>query len=357
MSEAVQLLVGGRSHAGWESVRVTRSMEHGAGSFSLAVSERWSTLDAPLQVQPGQACELSLGGATVITGYVDEVDAEIDADEHSVSVAGRDTTADLIDCSATGKAGQWRGLKVEQIAAQLAAPFGVRVRADVDTGKALTSFALQEGETVFEAICRAARFRALLVVSDSAGGLLITRAGSGQVATALVLGENLLQCRVRSDWRDRFRDYVFKGQAPGSDFFSGAAAAHVTAKASDGGMTRYRPLVLTADAPDIAATLQQRAAWEANNRAARSLSVTAKVQGWTHSGGLWAPNSLVTVVADSLHLAAQLLVVAVEFGLSGSAGSTTTLTLTRADAYTLLPIKQTADVGGKFWDIPTKGAK
>lgn len=351
MPDQLELLAGGRSHAGWESIRVTRSMEHGAGSFSLAVSERWPGLDAPRQVRPGERCEVRVAGETVITGYVYEVEASIDSSSHTVSVAGRDAVADLIDCSAVRKAGKWRGLRIEQIAAELAAPFGVRVRADVDTGKALTSFAIQEGETVFDAITRAARIRALLVVSDSTGGLLITRAASARVGTTLELGVNLLKCSVKSDWKDRYRDYLLKGQAPGSDYFNGAAAAQIAARAADGGMTRYRPLLITADAPDIAATLQQRAQWEANSRAARSLTVTAVVQGWRHAEGLWAPNMLATVVANELHLAAELMITAAEFGLSGTEGSTTTLTLTRADAYTLLPIKPMDDAGN-FWTVP-----
>lgn len=354
MPDALQLLAGGRSHAGWESIRVTRSMEHGAGSFSLAVSERWPGVDAPRQVTAGQSCEVQVDGEPVITGYVDQVEASIDAGSHTVTVSGRDAVADLIDCSVVRKAGQWRGLRIEQIAAELAAPFGIRVRADVDTGKPLTSFAIQEGETVFDAISRAARIRALLVVSDSAGGLLITRAGASRVGTVLELGYNLLKCSVKSDWKDRYRDYLLKGQAPGNDYFNGAAASQIAATASDGGVTRYRPLLITADAPDIAATLQQRALWEANSRAARSLTVTATVQGWRHAGGLWAPNSLVTLVADPLHLAAQLLLVSAEFGLAGNEGSTTTLTLTRADAYTQLPIKPPDDAG-TFWALPPAG--
>ncbi|HEY9105216.1 MAG TPA: contractile injection system protein, VgrG/Pvc8 family [Roseateles sp.] len=356
MADLLELLVAGRAHAGWESVRVVRSMEHGVGSFSLAASERWPGMDAARQIRPTESCELTINGETLITGYVDEVEAAIEPGSHTVSVAGRDRAADLVDCSAVRKAGQWRGLRIEQIVAELAAPFGVRVRAEVDTGKPLTSFALQEGESVWDAITRAARIRALLVTSDGAGGLVISRAGTGQVATQLQLGVNLLKCSVKADYKDRFRDYLLKGQAPGGDFFNGSAASQIAARASDGGIARYRPLVITADAPDIAATLQQRAAWEANNRAARSLTVTATVQGWKHADGLWEPNRLVSVFAPELHLVAQLLIVSVEFGLSDSEGSTTTLTMTRADAYTLLPVKQTADAGGKFWDAPTQEA-
>ncbi|MFG6462255.1 phage baseplate assembly protein [Roseateles sp. DXS20W] len=354
MAELVELLAAGRSHAGWESVSITRSIEHAAGGFSLVVSERWPGVEAPRQVRAGDACELTVGGQTVITGFVDEAESDLDAASHLISVAGRDKVADLIDCGAVRKSGQWRGLRIEQIAAELAAPFDIRVSADVDTGKALTSFALQEGESVFEAISRAARIRALLLVSDGKGGLLITRAGETRVATVLEMGVNLLSCRVKLDLKDRFSSYLLKGQAPGTDWLSGASAAQVAAKAADPGVRRYRPLVITADAPDIAATLQQRAQWEANSRAARSLTVTGKVQGWRHAGGLWAPNTRVKVVSEEQHVSDELLVTGVEFSLAEGGGSTTTLTMTRADAFTLLPLKA-PDAQGAFWTLPAKG--
>jgi len=358
MADQVELLTGGRTHGGWQSIRVTRSMEHAAGSFSLAVSERWPGVSAPLQIHNGQACEVLVAGETLITGYVDQVESDLDAASHLVTVAGRDKVADLIDCSAIVEGGQWRGRRVEQLAADLARPFDVRVSADVDTGKPLTSFALQTGETVFEAMLRAARLRGLLLVSDSQGGLLITRAGTQQLSTTLRVGENLLSCNVKSDWRDRFSKYIVLGQAPGNDYFNGTAAAHISATATDRAIQRFRPtreLLLVSDTPDIGATLQDRTQWEANTRAARSFTVTAKVQGWRHAEGLWAPNRLVPVVSAEQHLDDTLLISAVEFGLSESEGTTTTLTLVPMDAFSLEPARQAeaaAPATDSFWTLP-----
>ena len=363
----VDLLASGRSHAGWQAVQVRLGMDQCAGMFSLQVSERWHGQDADRPIAAGERCELQIDGETVITGWVDEARQTIDASSHTVELTGRDATGDLVDCSAVRKAGQWRGLRIEQIAAELAAPFGVAVRADVDTGRPLASFALQEGETVFEAIERAARIRALLLVSDGRGGLLITRAGSARVATPLVLGDNILQARVGMDLRDRYSSYVLKGQAPGSDLFNGTSASQVKALASDPGVRRHRPLIITNDAPDMAATLQQRALWEANVRAARSYDIELTVQGWRHAGGLWRPNAVVPVVATALRLDADLLITHVMFSLD-ERGSTTTLRLTREDAYTVLPLKapaaavagagsSVADIANNYMPLPPKGAR
>lgn len=330
--EVARLVVGGLAYQGWMAVRVQRGMAQCAGGFELKVSELWPGQDYSRKIEPGADCQVLLGDEPAITGYVDRVDLQVEAQAHEVEVSGRDKTADLVDCSAMRKPGQWRGQKIERIAADLAQPFGVAVRAEVDTGAALPSFALQEGETAFEALERAARLRGLLLVSDGLGTLVITRAGRRKVPTKLVLGANLLRGRATLDLRDRFSEYHAKGQAPGSDLRSGAQVAQLRALARDPAVPRFRPFLLTCDTPDLGAGLRRRAEWECSVRAARSLRVQALVQGWRHADGLWEPNTLVPVVAEPLRLDAELLIEAVEYRQDGS-GTVCLLQLTGPDAY------------------------
>lgn len=350
----VQLLSGQLSYEGWKSVRINLGMARCANGFEVMVSERWVGQTQDLAIPAGAKCELRVDGEAVITGHVDSTRLSIDAGAHGVEINGRDATGDLVDCSAIRKSGQWRGLRIEQIAAELAEPYGVSVRADVDTGKALSSFALQEGETVFEAIERAARIRALLLVSDGLGSLVITRASSELLDTSLVLGVNMLSGRAGLDLRDRFSTYTLKGQVPAGNYLSAKAASQVKATATDPGVPRYRPLIVTNDSPDVAASLVQRAIWEANVRAARSHDVEVTVQGWRHAAGIWRPNSLVRVVAKPLRLDDDLLITDVELSLDDR-GSTATLRLTRADAFSLLPMKATTGPT-RYFDFPKKPA-
>lgn len=334
----VVLETGSKSYGGWTAMRIVRGMEALAGTFTFEVSELWPGQGTARRIEPGAACSVKVDGKAVITGYVDELDVEHDAKTHTVRVSGRDKTADLVDCSAIHKGGQWRGRTIAQIAADLCAPFGIQVKAATDVGKPLPTFALQEGETVFEALARLARIRALLLESDASGNLVITRAGAVKVGTALVLGENILSVRGSVGLHDRFSEYVAKGQAAGSDDNFGQAVSQISATATDGGVPRYRPMVLLGESQDVAASLKQRVQWEANVRAARSMTVEVVVQGWEHAGGLWQPNTLVRVIDSELRLDDDLLIVTVTFEL-GEAGTLTQLLLTRADAYSLLPIK------------------
>ena len=130
----------------------------------------------PRVIRPGDACRVQLDGDAVIQGWVDVVTVDYDARGHTLSVRGRDTTGDLVDCSAATEPGEWKDARLEEIAAALCAPFdiGVTVADDVDTGEPFARFRIEEGESVFEAIDRACRFRAVLPRSDGEGGLILT---------------------------------------------------------------------------------------------------------------------------------------------------------------------------------------
>lgn len=350
----VQLKLGGMIYGGWTSMRLERGMEQCSGMFELGVTELWPENLSPREIAPGDECTVLLDGSTVITGYVDELSLGYSASKHEVMVRGRDKTADLVDCSAVKPAGQWSGRKLEQIAADLCKPFGIEVITRTSTGKPFANFALQQGETVFEAIERMARIRAVLVTADGLGNLVITRASSERVATPLVRGENILEANGTMNWRERFQTYTMKGQAAGGDYFSGKAAAQIKAVASDPAVGRYRPLIVVSEGQDVAASLKDRVQWEASVRAARSNDITIKVQGWTHADGLWAPNVLVAVRDPWLRLDADLLIKKVSYQLD-TGGTFTELQLTRADAYSLLPMKE-QKVDGFHWDTPAKGA-
>lgn len=354
-SNNLTLQVGGLQYGGWETARAQVGMDRACGSFELDVTELWPGNDVTRRIRPGDACRLAAGGDVLVTGYVDAVDVQLDGFTHQVSIRGRDSSADVIDCSAIRSPGQWFNRTVLSIAQDLAKPFGVAVSADVDQGKPLASFALQEGETVFDAIDRAGRLRGLMLMSDGVGGLVFTRAGLRRCTDALVMGGNVLTGRSTFDVRDRYSIYTAKGQAAGSDFFNSESAAHVFAKASDPQVTRYRPLLLTGEAPDASGSLVQRVKWEATVRAARSMTVQLVVQGWRQQDGtLWKPNHLVHVVAEPLRLDQDLLISSCEYSV-GTTGLLTTLALTRPDAYTLEPIKPNlagAVSAGAFWDKP-----
>lgn len=332
------LNLGGTSYGGWTRINVHRGIEEIAGTFELALTERWPEHQQPLVIPPGAACSVAIDGQTVITGYVDAVDHGYDANSHALTVTGRDKTGDLVDCSAVHAKGEWRNARIDQIARDLAQPFGIAVRTSGDMGAAFPAFAIEPGETVFDCIERAARQRALLLTSDGLGNLVIGQPGSERMGTALKCGENLLSAQARNDNANRYSSYSVLGQRAGSDQVSGAAAAQVKATAADAGVTRHRPLVIVDEDQGDIAGFQRRAKWEAGVRAARALTYTGAVNGWRHADGLWQPNTLVQVYDPVLRLDRQLLVRDVDYVMDDQTGQISQLVLTPAEAYALLPV-------------------
>lgn len=332
-----ELYVGTEIFGGWQRVSVTRSIEQIANGFELSVTERWPGQSVSRPIRPGEKCALKLDGETVITGHVDDADPSFGKQAHSLTVKGRDATGDLVDCSAIHKAGQWANAPLDRIARDLCAPFGIKVRVETDVGKPFSSYNIQEGETAFECIERAARLKAVLLISDGEGNLVITRAGKTRAETALVEGENILDGRGQFSWKDRYSIITVKGQERATDDFFGEHAAGPSASARDDAITRYRPLIVLAEAHGAGATLRDRATWERNVRMGRGNRGTVSVQGWRDgSGKLWQPNTLVTVTSPMLWLDhAEMLIVGCTYTLDDN-GTRTTLAIARREAFDLV---------------------
>ncbi len=334
----VTLRVGGNIHAGWTSVEITRSLETISGAFSLGVTEQWPGHQNRFQVAPGMAGELAIGGEVVITGHVDDVDFSYSDSEHSVSVRGRDATGDLVDCSALSGTGHWTSVSLNQVAADICAPFGIKVASNVpDTAKLLPEHHIQLGETAHECLERLARVYGVMMMSDGKGGMLLTRAGDGGAAAGLRLGGNIKAASASLSDRERFSRYTILGQSTATDAISVTVASACHAEATDAGITRYRPLVVIAEDTIDPSWYQRRATWEAANRAGKSRRSAVTVQGWRDAdGALYQPNTMVTLDDDWTGMHERMLIAKVKFTLSDQ-GTLTELTLVRREAFELVP--------------------
>jgi len=332
---SVELIVNGKRFGGWQQLSIERGIEQLSGAFDLSVTDKWNSPIGPMtaDIKAGQDCEVKVSGTTVITGYIDAVRRSYDAGSHEISFSGRDKAGDLVDCSAIYKTGAWVNRKIEQIAADLCAPFGIPVSVQAATGAALPAFSIQEGETVYEAIERAAKMRALLVISDGLGGIVLTRASTARAPADLIEGKNILRADGEFNTADRYSDYIIKGQAQGDDNTHGAAVAHPSASSKDAGVTRYRPLIVLAEDQGGNATFAERALWERNVRAGRGTRATITVNGWAAGGKLWQPNTITRLTSPLLGADHELLITSVRFTLEDSSGALTTLELARPEAY------------------------
>lgn len=344
MSNTVTLRTDGRLFTGWTSVSVTRSIESVAGYFELGVNVPPGTDLSGLA--PGKAFTLEIGGQIVCTGYIDSRRRQMTADSMKITVAGRDKTADLIDCAAVYSGGQWKNRTLEQIARDLCTPYGVTVRwelSDKESSAAFPGFTLDHSETVYEALVRASRARGVLMTSNAAGELVFSRAAS-TATDELVLGENLLTLDFEEDFRDRFSEYTVKGYARAN----GAEGDDIDAKsivsrkgtATDSDVTRYRPMIIIADSKITAKDAQARALREQRRRLAKSITFEAEIDGWTRKDGqLWMPNLLVTIDASKYAIkTTELLASKVTLILNDQDGLKTRVSLAPREGF-LVPVE------------------
>lgn len=226
--------LGGMVFRDWSRVEVTRSLTDIAGGFQLHYDD-YARLQYSIPQMPNRAdimllrtrmpARIELDGELVLLGWVDEVDWEVDGQHMTAHLSGRDVTGDLVDCSANPEGpAEYKGLTVLAIAQAICKPFGITVRAEVDVGAPLPDFALDVGELAMSAIDKAAKQRALLVVSDGVGGLLLTRGGLRRAPAPLTLPGNAVSFGVRQSDKERYSDYWVKGQV--RDARAGRHARH-----------------------------------------------------------------------------------------------------------------------------------
>ncbi len=338
MPDDVSISVNGKVYAGWTSVTVTSAMDAASGAFSLSYTERWPGSSELWPIMKGDACVVKINGLQLITGFVDLVSPEFDGRGHGLNVQGRDTTGDLVDCSADHRPDQWFNLTTLALAKILCDPFKIPVSTDIDIGGPLPfPVKLQQGESVVDALSRYCSYKKQLIVPDGLGGLLITRAGLKRSDVALVQGANILAGSGTLDDSGRYSLYRVKAQAPYNPDLDPELESHIEAEASDDEIKRYRPLIVVAEMESTQATAKDRAEWEKSVRIGRGTQAEITVNGWQQKpgGDLWRPNTLASVKSTSLKIDGDMLIRAVTFSKNLRAGTTSRLSIVSPLAYTV----------------------
>lgn len=354
MSDELILVLDGRPHRGWTELAVLRSIEQGPHSFDLKLTETWDERTiSPRTIQAGMACQVYVDDDQILSGYVDDIDPAYDARNHSLSVRGRSKLGDLVDCSTTG--GQTtQGRSLEDIARTFCKPFGIDVVVDASARKAANKpFAtndnvLDNGQPIWEFLEELARIRAVLLVSDIQGNLVITRAGTGHADVALELGSNIKSASGTFSYRELFSEYTVTGQQAGS-WHTDTADTSQPIATQKGDSKRYRPFVVSSDNPADIAACRARATWQRNVHYGRSQGVTYSVEGWrqTPAGRIWTPNELVTINDEWSGLDnAERLVVETRIQLNDRSGSLTQLRTMPKEAFDLVPLPESTSTWG-----------
>ncbi len=331
---AVTLSVNGMDYRGWKKVSISAGIERQSRDFKLDVTWRWPGLVDEIPIRQGDFCEVRLGSDLVLTGWIFGTPVSYDSKSVNRSIQGRSLTADLVDCSAVNKPGQWKGQSIQQIVQALASQYGIKTLSQAAETTKLTDHSIEPGESVFESIDRLLTLSRLLSTDDSAGRLVIVRPGSaGRAIDRLQLGENILTGSADLDFSGVFSEYIVTGQRSGTDDSFGASASEIKASATDPRSARKRVLLIHESGqmtPDLAAA---RANWERGSRMGKALTLNYKIQGWRQSNGaLWLPNMIVRVVDGLAGIDRDMLISEIEYVLD-DAGTVANITVAPPDAF------------------------
>lgn len=321
----------------------------------LDVTERYPGQPDRWPIRKGQACRLELDGFPAVTGYIDAVNRRFDHESSGITVIGRDRSADIIDSSARMPGsehgtGDFGPLTLQGLATQLCKPHGisVRVAAGLDVSQPFAKLSIDPGETVWECLERYARQRAVMIMSDSLGGLLITRAGTRMHPQPLIEGDNILEAELEDDDSGRFAQYVALGQDEPAAGWSGEQALQPKGSASDKAIRSNRLQILIAESLANGVTLSDRAVWERDVRRGRGKQLMVSVQGFSARGVLWAPNWRVQVRIPRFDIKGTFLIKSAAYG-KGEDGTRTELALVPPSVYDLLPEPEAASDEGAGW--------
>jgi len=369
MANEVFLEVNGISFEGFLSVSVSRSIETISGTFNFVATVD-SNNSFPFNV--GDPVTVKLDQTPVINGYIEKIDVQYGAQAHTITVSGRDKTADIIDSSIDENLTFEGTITLQQIITNVLGSLGITDISVIDESGGIDPFTDKEREAggiglpAFEFIEKYARKRQVFLTTDGDGNIVITRASGNAISTELLnelrgASNNILSANCSFDFSQRFNKYIAKSQLNpsivGNDGTTTDSTALVNQKGEatpDSEIRSTRQLVFNAETSTPSQTAADRATWEANIRRARSVIYQTTVFGFVAQadGLVWQPNYLVKINDQFADVNAQMLIKSVTYNKSLQ-GTTTTIDFVVKDAYTLQAeqnaVEATANqLGGSF---------
>lgn len=338
MASPISIKIDGQEFSDWLSAEFSFSLDDGASTFQMTVSERWQGgfFDQwrRWQISAGSAVQVLINGNVVLTGYVDVHEPSLSATDHTVSIGGRSKTGDLVDCSVVSSDGYaWVGKTAAEIATDICLPFGIAVTSEVDL-PTVPRFQVEVGTTAWDAIQQVAEKAGALIVPLKEGGLHFARTSTDALPFELSCPQGIT---VRHDHTVRFSDWIVTGQKHGYDG-DAIASAQTSGEVQDAAITRYRPVIVQADGETEGVTALTSAEWRKSRSIGESLSATITLPTFENpDGDIWWPNQLVRVRSDPVGIDRELLISSVRYFFDGSSGTSCTLEMKHPAAYTPAP--------------------
>ena len=352
----ITLEIEGTEFIGFQEATLSKSFDNASAEFTATISST-APIENPIKV--GDGVKVLVDGFIALTGFIDRVDGSFSPNDHTITVRGRDKTADLIDSTISEDISISTPTTLTKLAKQVISNIGSDIEVvsyipdetfDIDDD--LTA---QTGESAFDFIEGYCRKLQVIATTDGLGRLVFTRASStAKAAVMLINQKDGTQNKVLSgsfyiEHSQRFHKYTIlsQGNAIGEinldlDIASPADMASRSFTVVDNDIRGSRVFNKNSEKSANQDQCESECKWNTNIKRARSFAYTATVAGHVMSPqtDMWRTNVVVHVIDDFVDLPSEYLLISdLTFNYSLADGSTTDITCVTSDAFTLQPIK------------------
>ena len=333
MTTEIRVTIANRIYAGWEEVYISKSLDHLAHKFTLKLTKRFDDLLKNLLVTQENALQIFFNNDLVLTGYIDHLTVNYDKNSHQYILTGRSKTADLIDCTALYKSGEFLNKNFLYICTELCKPFNIKVINFVNPTKNFLRFRLAD-KTVFECLQFGARLNGVLLLTNADGNLLLTQPEKTiNSLFYLKTGVNIKTCNIHLNYSERFSQLTVKGQNPLAETISIEKSFQAESIYNNPQIKRYRPKVIITET-GYNDQLKIAAEFILNSKTGLNTKIIYTVYNWYQQQFLWKINTLVKVNDEINQINDFMLITHVEFIQSITTGTITKITVVPTNSFT-----------------------
>jgi len=312
--DEVAISIEGKRFRYWTNVRITRAIDNmDTVEFSAPFDAKNPELKKTFRPFSFKSVEITIGGVPFFTGTMVGVRPKLDNNKRTVDVSAYSKPGVLNDCTMPASAYpiEYNNQGLTEIAATMAAPFGISVEFQADQGAIFEQVASDTGERVLKFLQKLAKQRNLVISSTPLGALLFLQsADAGQPVAQFVQGEPPV-----TGITPFFNEQEFYSHVTGLEpmLVGLAGSSFVVSNPRLKGVTRPITFkVPDTEGADIKAAVEAKAGRMFGNAVAYAVEVPT----WRDSkGNLWQPNSTIHLIAPDMMIYTEyaFIVRSVEF--------------------------------------------
>jgi prophage tail gpP-like protein len=369
----IYLEVNGIKYEGFTEISVNSSLENFCSSFSFATTLKEEVSffgnktggfvnDIKLQ----NKVKIYIDDILILTGYIEALNLDYDASNHSIVYSGRDIGGDMVDSSIIQSTYKQRNftLLTKMVLSQNGfSDVKVQNKAGLLLLESTEIIKTEKDEKIFEFLDRYAKKLQVIIKINRFGNLEIVREDNAIVKNMLINNRtqdnNILSAKLQLTTKDRYNVVNVYSQANNKTHTSTGISQKGMAK--DSSIRSTRRISLSMNTASQSQTLNTLAQWNVNVRRAKGSRYTCKVVDFYSEriesillfdlgyNQVWQPNTLVDIIDEVAQISGTFLIQGVEFTQSIN-GSFTTLDIVEKGSFTDTKPNLFTNLGSSFAD-------